>query len=320
MKIYKQVTTLFLALLCAVSVCLLGACTPKKTDNTVYKIYVPDGAPALAMACVMDDTDRGYKSEITVVAADSINGYLSAGAGADMAIVPTNLAANLYNKGVKYRMVGVTTFGNLFVVGKGAITSVSELEGKKIAVIGQGKVPDHIFKYILKGNGLEGKVDIEYVADGTGAIAAIKTGKADYAVLGEPAATTATTKVEGAQIVFDIQQLYSAASGGKQSPQACLVAKEGVPDEIIAKVVKSLEGNAQWLEEHTDEAVARVGAHMLEGAASSISSLSVEVARRCNIGFKPAGEMRAAVEEYLSAFPAAAIGGKLPDDGFYYVV
>lgn len=77
-------------------------------------VFMPDGAPAIALSALMHS---GYaNTEFTVVPASTIAAQVSSGA-ADMAIMPVNAAATLFNKNVGITMLSVNTHGNLYIMG-----------------------------------------------------------------------------------------------------------------------------------------------------------------------------------------------------------
>lgn len=119
-------------------------------------VYMPDGAPALALAKMMrEDTDEDgvtYKvvdpSLITAV----VN-YEEESKNADMCVLPVTAASKLLGKGDKYKMVGVVTHGNLFLISKEgeALTAenMASLKGKTIGVLKINEVPGLTLKAVL---------------------------------------------------------------------------------------------------------------------------------------------------------------------------
>ena len=95
----------------------------------------------------------------------------------DMAAIPANLAATLYQKtngGIQ--AVAVNTLGVLYVVEKGGDTvqSMADLKGRTILSTGKGTTPEYVLRYLLNANGIDPDKDvtIEYYSDldGTAAL------------------------------------------------------------------------------------------------------------------------------------------------------
>ena len=47
--------------------------------------------------------------------------------------------------------------------------------------------------------------------------------------------------------------------------------------------------------------------------------LNSNVIANCNVRLIRAKDAKQSIEQYLGILPSAAIGGKMPDDGFYYI-
>ena len=108
--------------------------------NGPVRIVMPDGAPAVALAQFMAD---GYdNTEFTVVQSATIVQEFTSGnyGNYEMAIMPVNAAATLYNKDAGVKLLTVNTHGNLFFVGDGYGIEPNDLIGKRIAVIDRKSV------------------------------------------------------------------------------------------------------------------------------------------------------------------------------------
>ena len=132
------------------------AVLPTKEGTTAINVVVPDGAPALAIAKLLNDSEfAGYDVHYTIVSgAQEISAAISNGS-ADIAIMPTNLAAKLFGMGKSIKMVSSNVFGLLYLVGTQEIKDFSELNGEKILCTGQGGTPEFVLKYILDKNNVK---------------------------------------------------------------------------------------------------------------------------------------------------------------------
>src|SRR5699024_4045094 len=86
-------------------------------------------------------------------AADEIVPLLTKGE-LDMAAIPANLAATLYQKTEgAIQVMAVNTLGVLYVVEKGdTVQSVADLAGRTILSTGKGTTPEYVLRYILAQN------------------------------------------------------------------------------------------------------------------------------------------------------------------------
>ncbi|MBE6123966.1 MAG: ABC transporter substrate-binding protein [Erysipelotrichaceae bacterium] len=311
----------------------IGACSNNK-DKTV-DVYMPDGAPALAMAKLMYEkyTTKGYTVKYHIVASETITSHITNG-DADIAIVPTNAAANLYNKGNKIKIVSSNTWGLLYMVGNAnnttPITDLNSLKGEVVGIIGQGQVPDLVFKYILKANNIEyvasdtaidNKVALKYFADGPSMIPLLKQKQLKYGILGEPAVSTSVANAS-TSIVLDIQSAWQEASGQSSSyPQASLVVKSSFLEnhsDFINSMLEELETSNTWILDNIDKLNDTLKDH---GSTTNIS-YTVEILQRCNIRLVKGIEMKTAVNAFLDSIYSIvpnSIGGQLPNDSFYYI-
>mgnify|MGYP002524338719 CR=1 FL=1 len=128
--------------------------TNETTENKgTLTITVPDGAPALTVLSLNGTNIYGYDIVVNVVSkADLVLGALTNGTS-DVVVLPTNVCAKLYNKGMKVKLASVNIFGVLYMVSKTEVNSLDDLVGKTIYNIGMGGTPDLTLKYILKTNG-----------------------------------------------------------------------------------------------------------------------------------------------------------------------
>lgn len=328
MKFKKAIVCVLAAML---ATCCF-ACTP--TADTI-RVYMPDGAPAVALAKLMHD---GYENtEFTVVQSGEIVRARVASGDADLAIIPINAAAALYNGGAKIKMLSVNTHGNLYILSKDGESpdiEFSDLVGKKIAVIMQNDVPGLTFRMLLEKSGTpaatlsaandaaaEGKVSV-YYCETQAAIAAVKQGLVDYAMLPEPAVTNAV-KATGGRIVCDIQAQWAELFGGAY-PQACLIAKDTVSYKYIQAFLTKLKASDGWAEQNPADAVAAVRAHAETGTESTIPDLTAAMIRGCNIKTAYAYEMKTACGYYFDALAKlknaddTPVLAAAPDNRFYY--
>ena len=84
-----------------------------------------------------------------VGATDEVVSAVSSGS-VDIAAVPTNLAATLFNKtsgGVK--MLAVDTYGTLYLLENGtSVSSLADLNGKHVYATGAGANPQYVFEHL----------------------------------------------------------------------------------------------------------------------------------------------------------------------------
>lgn len=162
-------------------------------------VYTLNGTTGFGMAKLMKDASAGntaldYTFTVKTDAADVLAALING--DADIAALPTNAAANLYNKtGGKVAILAVNTLGCLYLMNNTgvAVTSIADLKGKTVYVPAQN--PTFIFTYLCRQNGLVVGEDviIDSTTYSTPALLrdAVAAGEVDYAVLPEPMVTIA---------------------------------------------------------------------------------------------------------------------------------
>lgn len=312
----------------------LTACGNDEGGEKTIHVYMPDGAPAIALAALMDGGYSGF--DFTVVPSDEIRGVVS-NKTADLAIMPIDAAANLYNANTDIVMLSVNTHGNLYMVGKSDNVTFGELEGQRLGVIGQGSVPDNVLRMLLENanigyqeseSAVSGKIALTY-ADATTLIPSFNQGKLDYILLGEPAVTNAlnATKDKGGKLAMDMQAQWKIAFDGS-FPQACLVAQGSIIDERKADIDKFLNALSEsdgWAKQNPDKALKAVENNMKKGNQTTLKSLTANIIERCNISTVSAEDSRSECNTYFQKLSTLTnpllnkpVLAKVPDLDFYY--
>lgn len=320
----KKILVLIVAIVMIVAmVSVLAACGQNNSKESKLRVAMPDGTPLLAMASLMANKEKvgGYKLDFNVVPSNLIGSEIT-GEKADIAVMPTNAIVGLYKKGADYKIVTSNIFGVLYLIGNSddAFT-LDKLKGKVIYSIGEKNTPQLVFEKILKeklgddvvvnsDQAVSGKVAMYYVTDGQQVIAALKQGKANYGVVGEPAATNA--KGKGFSVLYDLQKGWGEVTGGEESyPQASLVIKASLAKDktFVKALVKALNGNLEYLANDENKAGLT---ELFKGYGSTVTFPAASV-EKSNVGVKWAIDIKSEIESYLSVF-----GIKAPNSDFYF--
>lgn len=251
---------------------------------------------------------------------------------ADFVAMPTNVAANLYNRGVKLQLLNVSTWGVLWMVSReNNLKTLADFKGKEIAMPFRADMPDIIFQALAEKQGLDVKRDfkLRYVASPLDAMQLLITRRVDHALLAEPAVSTALRKTRSFPVSVIAPELYRSVDLQQEwgrlmqrearIPQAgiTVLGKAALNDALIEKFQKAYEKSLKWCEDNADACGAMVAKRieMLtpEGVADSI--------RVDNTRFVTAQDAKAELGFFFNLLHTrqpALIGGKLPADGFYY--
>lgn len=312
----KKLTAVMLLVALVLSIGLLTACNKdnkKGNGNDVTLTFAaPEGTPALAIARLITDNKSisGKNVNYKIVNPSNIAKEMQAGLS-DLVIMPVNAGAMLINKGADYKLVSVAVDGSLYLVGKNIdeaakTLTIDDIKGKRIACIGQQGVPGLVFRYILKENNInivdspknvpENSVYVQYASDGTQARAAVENDSVDYAVVGEPAATTFKIKF-GFNAQMDLQAEYKKVSGKETYPQAGIFVKSSLASDtaFMDALFTALKASKEWVKNNPQSVNDFMKANAYESAAFPAPSIA-----KCNVNAeKLTAEKKAEILAFL---------------------
>ncbi len=320
----KKFFAVILSVMLAFCMCAF-TCENPEGERDALTFYAPDGAPALSIAKLINDQENfGIDADITysVVASSDIGPTMAQGKG-DFIVMPVNAASKLYkaNKNDPYIMTGVVTHGNLYIMSSDNTTSLEDLKGKVVGVIGQGLVPDLTLKAILSDNDLldevvvgdtptAGKITLRYFAQAPDMIPLLKQGVLTVGLLPEPAATNLIKVASNREWTrLDIQELYDSEQ--KSYPQAVLMVKKSVYDKYKTQIdgMKTyFDNSAVWTKENSAYAVTTINNHLAGGVTPSLvaESITPTVIENCKIYYENAISSKTAVKNYIDKIIAIA--------------
>ena len=354
MKHWKKLLSLALTLALALSLAGCGKTDPQDTgaeDQTQteeqteepvsesYAIAALKGPTAMGLVKLMSDTDekaaqmldssKPYEGEVgnlytftLAASADEVSPLLMKGE-LDMACVPANLAAVLYQKTEgDIVTLAVNTLGVLYIVENGnAVTSMADLAGKTIVASGKGSTPEYALRYLLSENGLDPDADvtIDWKSEHSECVTALATGAATIAMLPQPFVTVAENKISGLRTALDLTEQWDALDNGSALLTGVIVARREVVEQNPAAVdafLKDYAGSVEWVNANPADAAELIGSYGIVEAAVAEKALP-----HCNIVCITGAEMKDKLSGYLQVLfdaDASSVGGALPGDNFYY--
>ena len=294
-----------------------------------YAIAGLKGPTTMGMVKLMDDAEQGlYDNSYTVTmygAADEIVPLLSKGE-LDMAAVPANLAATLYQKlEGKVQVAAINTLGVLYVVttGDAEVTSVADLAGKTVYSTGKGTTPEYALNYILTQNGLDPAADltIEYKSEATEVTAMLaEAGEGAVAVLPQPYVTIASTQNENLRVALDLTEEWDKVNAESTLVTGVLVVNSDFAKENEAAFAEFLEDYAASIE-YVNANVAEAAELVANYGIVPKAPVAEKALPACTIVYIAGEEMKADLQGYLQVLydqNPDSVGGALPGDDFYY--
>ena len=307
--------------------------TSAETEATVnvdsslkVNVVTLSGTTGFGMAKLMNDASEGkaalnysikVESDAANVTAALLNGSV------DIAALPTNAAANLYNKKKdSVQIMAVNTLGVLYVMTAEGVTveSFKDLKGKTVYCPAQN--PTFIFNYLCKANdvtvGEDITVDNTYAAP-KDLLGAFTTGQVDIAVLPEPMVTVAKYMNASLKVALDLTAEWDKVAEPGSLAQGCIVVRKAFADAHPAEVAAFLaeyEASINFVKENPTEAGTMIQA---QGIADN-AKVAASAIPNCNLCFIKGGEMKPLLDVYYNAINAIAPSITAPDEGFYYIV
>lgn len=257
-------------------------------------------------------------------AADEITPKLIKG-DLDIAAVPANLASVLYNNTQgAIQLLAVNNLGVLYIVAKNeSVASVADLRGKTIIATGKGTTPEYTLRYILKENGIDPDADVtlDFKAEATEVVAAISQSESAVAMLPQPYVTVASKKVEGLQTVIDLNEEWKKIDKDSSIVTGVIVVRKAFAEEnpeAVKEFLKDYKASIDMVNASAADAAKLVVKHGIFDNEGVIAT----AIPACNITYIAGEDLKSPVGKYLSVLFAQnpkSVGGKLPEDDFYYI-
>ncbi|MFP4535780.1 MAG: ABC transporter substrate-binding protein [Spirochaetaceae bacterium] len=294
-------------------------------EEVTYSIVALRGPTGVGLVDAMQEEKIGEDIELEWELAGSpdiaVSRILSG--EADLVTLPTNVAAQLYNRGGEVAVAGTTLWGVLYLVGpEGGPESWEQLKGRTVYSLARGATPDVLFRYFLQEQGLDPENDltIDYSYGQVELAQLMASGEVELAVLPEPFVTQVTMRNPDMRVLLDFQETWKRVTGSDRSyPQTVFLARREVAQrspEHFERLMERIRRSLQFALE--DPAVtAELTADSEVGLPAAVTESALP---RLNIQYESAQEARVQIEEYLQLlydFNPRSVGGSLPGDEFY---
>ncbi len=274
----------------------------------------------------MDSTNSSNEYTFEVSSApDEVMAKLINGS-VDIAALPTNVAAAVYNKSEQeISIAAINTLGVLHILERGdTIQSVSDLEGKTIYATGQGSTPEYVLNYILQKNNIQ-NVTVEYMAEHAELATALLSGDVNIALLPEPNVTAVLLKDNTIHQALDLTEEWNTTQltnslMPSQLAMGCIVARKDFIQnntDAFENFLKEYEESVNYINNNISEAAELVQKYGIMDSATAAE----KAIPNCNIVFIANDEMKNALQGFYQILFEAnpkSIGGALPNEDFYY--
>ena len=242
----------------------------------------------------------------------------------DMAAIPANLAATLYQKtegGIQ--AVAVNTLGVLYVVEKGGDTvqSMADLKGRTILSTGKGTTPEYVLRYLLTQNGIDPDKDvtIEYYSEATEVTAQMANTEDAIAVLPQPYVTAAGLQDDTLRVALDLTEEWNKVADTQLITGVTVVRKEYAEEhpDVVAAFLTDYAKSVEAANTDLDGTAALCE----EQGVVAKAAIAKKALPECNIVCLTGDELKTNASAYLQVLFDAdpkAVGGAMPGDDFYW--
>lgn len=310
---------LFVSVLCC---CFAIGCNSNRTETiSQIKVAGMKGPTSIGLVNIMNNNIDNYEFSI-YGSADEITPKLIQG-DIDLAAIPANLASVIYNKtNGQIKVIAINTLGVVYIVAKGTeINSLNDLRGKTIYATGKGSAPECALRYILSQNGIDTDKDItiEWKNEPTEIVSILKNSENGIAMLPQPYVTIAQNSIEGLQIAIDLNKEWEKLDNNTLFITGVLVTRTKFLESNKDKIDEFLfeyEQSINYVNQNVGDASLLVEKYGIFSA-----NIAEQAIPYCNIKFISGAKMKTVLSGYLTTlfdFNQSSVGGKIPDDGFYY--
>ena len=308
-----------------------AASVEEKADSDGEMLHVGSlkGPTTMGLVSLMDKASNGESEgsyEFTMAADASELAAQVVSGDLDIALVPANLASVLYQKTKQgIEVIDINTLGVLYVVSADdSIHNIGDLKGKTLYMTGKGTTPDYVLQYLLNANSLStDDVTIEYKSEATEVAAVLKENADAIGLLPQPFVTAAMAQNENLKMVLNLTEEWDKTQpeNGSSLVTGVTVCRKDVLEqnpEEVETFLKEHGESADWVNANVADAAELVAAAgIIEKAPIAAKAIPY-----CSIVCIDGEDMKTRLSGYLEALyelDPSAVGGQLPDDGFYYI-
>lgn len=303
--------------------------TPSETapaEKQTVNLAVLKGPSGVGAAKLLADSDAGETANDYAYSIMADNTEIVAGLSSgslDIAAVASNVAANLYNKtngGIQ--IAAVSGLGVLYILENGnTVQSMADLKGQTLYATGQGANPEYVLNYLLTENGVDpAEVDIQWkTADEVSAL--MVSGEARLCMMPVPAATAIQMSNPDVREALDLSAEWDGLNNGSHLTMTCIAVRTAFAQEHPEAVENFLADYAASVE-YVKGDPAAASELVAQYGITPKAKIAEQAIPKCSlVCITGKVDMADAIQGYFEVLSAAnpdALGGSIPDDGFYF--
>lgn len=316
----KKISTLILTIILVVN---LTGCSLSK--DVRVKTY--NGLPAISICKLIKEEENiksSYKTSYTIESNDKKLVESLNKKEVDIALVPTDMAAKVYNKNSSYQIFASIGQGSYYLV-----TSDPEVRGfnstlinKEIAIAGENSMTDNIVKAILKKNNIdETLVKFKYTNTVPELVKTLTLGEIYTGIVPETSLTSLLYKHSGLKILASTNDAYENTFDISEGyPQFSVIVRKDFAKnnkEYVNKFLSKLKESIEFVNNNPLQA----GAYGEELKIPIKPQILSKAIKRCNLKFIEIDKFKQNYKyffEILYNYNNEAVGGTVPDESIYH--
>ena len=316
----KKISTLILTIILVVN---LTGCSLSK--DVRVKTY--NGLPAISICKLIKEEENiksSYKTSYTIESNDKKLVESLNKKEVDIALIPTDMAAKVYNKNSSYQIFASIGQGSYYLV-----TSDPEVRGfnstlinKEIAIAGENSMTDNIVKAILKKNNIdETLVKFKYTNTVPELVKTLTLGEIYIGIVPETSLTSLLYKHSGLKILASTNDAYENTFDISEGyPQFSVIVRKDFAKnnkEYVNKFLFKLKESIEFVNNNPLQA----GAYGEELKIPIKPQILSKAIKRCNLKFIEIDKFKQNYEYFfdiLYNYNNEAVGGTVPDESIYH--
>ena len=316
----KKISTLILTIILVVN---LTGCSLSK--DVRVKTY--NGLPAISICKLIKEEENiksSYKTSYTIESNDKKLVESLNKKQVDIALVPTDMAAKVYNKNSSYQICASIGQGSYYLVTSDpeVIGFNSTLINKEIAIAGESSMTDNIVKAILKKNNIdETLVKFKYTNTVPELVKTLTLGEIYTGIVPETSLTSLLYKHSGLKILASTNDAYENTFDISEGyPQFSVIVRKDFAKnnkEYVNKFLFKLKESIEFVNNNPLQA----GAYGEELKIPIKPQILSKAIKRCNLKFIEIDKFKQNYEYFfdiLYNYNNEAVGGTVPDESIYH--
>ncbi len=301
------------------------------SEATTVNVGLIMGPPSMGLGWLIHEAEEGntyndYNFQVAGVDYSAVSASLNQG-DYDIATLPSNVAAILYNNPDMKEKVKVISIGNLgllyVLTTDSSVNTMDDLKGRTVYSIGEGGPPEYTFEYLLEQYDLSDDVNFSFRATPFEVLNLLQEEPNSIALLPQPFVEVAKMLVPDLRVAINVTEAWDAmnSDSGAQSVTTVTVVRTKFLEEHEQAVKEYLELSKK----STDYCLANLD-EAAQWTEDYETFLNPDIAKNaipeCSIVTLTGQEMKDILSGFLQIIYDSnpdAVGGKMPDDGFYYM-